>query len=199
MQTVQKHLEMVRRLKKPGEKILATLTPADCDLIHMAACLPGEAAELVDTLIVVSGSPIDLKELKEEAGDWEFYLAAVLDIFNVPRHQVCTKRLDQPIHHAIELMRLGGHFWDIVKRITVYRKDPAVPDSKYDGKTLNEVARDLLVEMMQNINSLYVGVGLKRDEVLEGNYTKLADADKGRYATGAYSDAQAQERRDKAR
>ena len=186
------HKKMVLRLKKPGEAILKSLTPEKCDFVHMGACLAGEAAEVYDAL--KSGAKADVIE---ECGDWEFYWTAEMERMQISRTGLCTKTLRTPLDHSIELMRLGGHYWDVIKRIVVYQKDMGVPDKKFDGKTLMEAAKELLCEMEENMNSIYFLTMLNLDGILEANYYKLVDADKGRYGAEGYTDAAAQERRDK--
>lgn len=186
-----KHREMALRLKKPGRDILRSLTPERCDFVHMGACLMGEAAEIYDALLAG-----EVENFVEECGDYEFYLAVEMNSHEVVRHGLCTPNLRSPIQHAVELMRLGGHYWDVIKRVVIYQKDPLASDKKYSGQTLRSVARGLLQEMESNLNSIYHLTRHSLEEVLEANYTKLADADTGRYASGKYSDEQAQNRRD---
>lgn len=190
MDTKQKHLEMVLRLAKPGAVILKELTPFDCDLVHMGGCLAGEAGELYEAY--------EMQEpLTEEAGDLEFYLAKVRHMFDVKR---TGKLSDRPMgvrERLIELMVLGDKFWDVVKRVTIYRKGVDAVEKSYNGKTILQQAVWILESMEAELNSVYAQLELTLDEVLEANYTKLADKDKGRYASGTYSDEQAQARRDK--
>lgn len=193
---------MVMRLGKPGRAILETLTPDDCWMVHMAGCLPGEASELYDAII---DNRTQSKDVLEELGDFAFYLVAVRAAFGKrPEHvQWCgltagcgvdTKAQD----FCIELMRTSGHLWDVVKRIVIYRKPMDVPDSKYGGSTLRSVAIAMLDDLERWFNMLLLSNGCTLEQVLEANYTKLADVDKGRYSKGTYSDEQAQARQDKA-
>ena len=139
----------------------------------------------------------------EELGDYAFYLVAVRSIFSPGfgdawNVQKPIKAL-LPSVNCAELMRLGGHFWDVVKRIVIYRKPADAPDSKYAGSTLNQVAIRLLGEMEDRFHALCFHYGVSLEDVLEANWNKLANADTGRYASGSYSDEQAQERRDERR
>jgi len=193
---IQKHREIVLRLKKPGAEILRTLTPYGCDLTHMGGCLMGEAAELHDAVVENSS------ELLEELGDFAFYLVANKDIFGLNEWESnkpngVRDEAVKPETQTVELMRLGGHFWDVVKRIVVYRKPSHSPDSKYAGRTLCTVAQETLSDMEARFNWLLKHYGYSLEAVLEENYRKLADADTDRFSSGAYSDEQAQERRDK--
>lgn len=195
---IQKHKDMVLRLAKPGEKILASLTPWDCDLTHMAGCLPGEASELYDAILadLSQSSAANAGELTEELGDYAFYLVKCSAIFGREWHGR-VHHASAPVANCIELMRLGGHFWDVAKRATIYRKPIDVPDSKYDQKTLTAVGVEYLDQMEERFNAIFTYYNMTLDEVLEGNYTKLADVDKGRFSSGSYSDQQAQDRKDK--
>ncbi len=190
---IEKHNAMVARLKKPGDSILSTLSPWDCDLLHMAGCLPGEASELYDAI-----SANDNPELLEELGDYAFYLVAVRSLFQINEWSGKVGPAYRPTIHAIELMRLGGHFWDAVKRIVIYRKPMDIPDAKFNHQTLLKVAEETLEQMEQRFNAILTYFNYNLEEILEANYEKLANADTGRYSQGTYSDQQAQDRKDKA-
>lgn len=192
---IETHHDMVLRLKKPAVTILDSLTPWDCDLVHMAGCLPGEAAELYDAIT------IDGVELLEELGDFAFYLVAVRNLLGIDEWTGVVGGVGQtssPERNAIHLMRLGGHFWDIVKRIVIYRKGLDGVELKYSRQTPAQAAKGLLEQMENRFNSIITHYNYSLEDVLEANYHKLANADTGRYAQGTYSDQQAQERRDKA-
>lgn len=182
---------MVARLGKPGEAILKSLSPWDCYLTHMGGCLPGEAAELYDALDQKS------VDILEELGDYAFYLVACRSAFNHYEWSGMSGGIAATKNNAVRLMLLGGHFWDVVKRITIYRKPMDQPDSKYEGRTLRAVALELLEQMEQSFNAILTHHNYSLEDVLEANYDKLANADTGRYSKGTYSDAQAQDRQDK--
>lgn len=195
--TIEKHKSMVLRLAKPGEAILESLTPLDCDFVHMGGCLGGEAAELFDAVLVHLNSPSPgTDNLLEELGDFAFYLVKCSTFFSRDWHGRVSQ-ITAPTVNCVELMRLGGHYWDVVKRVTVYRKPIDKPDSKHGGKTLTSVAVSLLDQMEERFNALVTFYNFDLETVLEANYQKLADADKGRFSSGTYSDAQAQNRQDK--
>jgi NTP pyrophosphatase (non-canonical NTP hydrolase) len=196
---IQKHREMVLRLAKPGESILKSLTPWDCDFSHMGGCLPGEASELFDAIreYLEPESDPGRQDLIEELGDYAFYLHKCSNFFNRKWHGN-KSNLNHPQANCVQLMRLGGHYWDPVKRIVIYRKSRVDPDKKYEGKSLDAVCVELLDEMEGHFNAILQYFDLTLEEVLEANYKKLADADTGRFSTGSYSDQQAQDRKDKA-
>lgn len=198
--TIKKHREMVLRLAKPGAAILESLTPWDCDLIHMAGCPGGEAAELYDAVIadLASGSASNNEvDLLEELGDYAFYLVKCRAIFEMTEWHGLVSHVQSPTNNCIELMRLGGHFWDVAKRVVIYRKPIDISDPKYDGQFLRDVALNFLGKMEQHFNALITYYNFTLDEVLDANWTKLASADKGRFSSGSYSDEQAQARKDK--
>jgi len=75
--TNETYEEMVKRLIKPGEEILATLTPEKVNLWHMATGLATEAGELLSAVKdhVIYNKELDLPNMGEESGDLEFYMA----------------------------------------------------------------------------------------------------------------------------
>jgi len=185
-------------LEKPGADILATLNPEKCSLIHVGPCLFGEAVELLDALETVDDKSI-IDVMREELGDFEFYLVANFRHWNMERREIRTFMPERgmTVHKRIvELMKLGGMYWDVVKRAAIYRKPIDVPDPKFNNETLTTCAQKLLRAMEVHVRHLENEYGLSLEEVLEANYIKLADADKGRFKDG-YSDQAAQDRADK--
>jgi NTP pyrophosphatase (non-canonical NTP hydrolase) len=81
--------DMVAALVKPGEAILASLTPHDCHVLHMAVGISGEAGELLDAVkkAVIYRKPIDMENVIEEVGDVLFYLEGVCQGFNITIEQ----------------------------------------------------------------------------------------------------------------
>lgn len=196
-EAIQKHKEMTIRLAKPGEAILKSLSAFDCDFTHMGGCLGGEASELFDAVNEYMGSEATATgDLLEELGDYAFYLVKCSSFFDRPWHGRVSS-IPSPNNNCVELMRLGGHFWDVVKRAVIYRKPIDAPDSKYNGRTLAAVSVDYLNQMEERFNAIMTFYNFNLEEVLEANYEKLAGVDKGRYSSGSYSDQQAQERKDK--
>ncbi len=84
-----KHPDLVRSLAKPGEEILASLTPLDCHLWHMASCIPGEAGELFDAVKkqVIYCKPLDRENVVEELGDLEFYMEGLRQGLDITREE----------------------------------------------------------------------------------------------------------------
>ena len=97
-----KHSKMVTLLAKPGEDILATLTPEKCHLWHMGTGVVGEAGELIDAIkrYVIYNKDIDRENVIEELGDLEFFIEGVRQSTNITRaetlehnyHKLMTKR-----------------------------------------------------------------------------------------------------------
>ena len=87
------HAEMVTRLVKSGEEILASLTPAKCNLLHAVLGIAGECGELVDIVKkhCIYNQPLDegkLEHLKEESGDMEFYLEQLRQEIKLTREAI---------------------------------------------------------------------------------------------------------------
>lgn len=84
------HEELVARLCKNGEAILAELSPIDAHCMHMAMGIAGEAGEIVDLVkkAVVYGKQVELEKYIEEMGDLEFYLQGLRSGLGIDRPTV---------------------------------------------------------------------------------------------------------------
>lgn len=84
------HAELVAALAKPGEDIVATLSPAKAHLLHMAIGVGGEAGELMDAIKkpVIYNMPIDRANVIEELGDLEFYMEGLRSALGIKREEV---------------------------------------------------------------------------------------------------------------
>ena len=82
--------QLVRALLKPPAQILAELSPAKCNLIHLALGISGEAGEILDTIKkhTIYNKPLDVENLIEELGDMEFFLEALRQELNVSRDTI---------------------------------------------------------------------------------------------------------------
>ena len=71
-----KHADMVAKLKKPGDVILAALTPGKCEMDHMAVGIAGEAGELLDAVKkhVFYNALLNMENVIGELGDLKFYM-----------------------------------------------------------------------------------------------------------------------------
>jgi NTP pyrophosphatase (non-canonical NTP hydrolase) len=102
------HPELVKRLFKPGEDILQSLGPLDCQLLHAVLLISGEAGELLDSLkkAIIYRQPIDLVHVREELGDIEFGLEALRQCLNIDRDETIE-------HNIIKLQtRYGSTYSD---------------------------------------------------------------------------------------
>ena len=83
------HPALVTALAKDGQEIKDSLSPLDCDILHMTLLLLTEAGELGDAIkkAVIYRKPIDLVNVKEEFGDIEFALERLRQIFNITREE----------------------------------------------------------------------------------------------------------------
>lgn len=85
----KEYQEMVSNLKKSGKDILLTLTEEECDRLHMAVGISGEAGELLDAVKknAVYKKPIDRENVIEELGDLEFYMEGLRQNLNITRQE----------------------------------------------------------------------------------------------------------------
>lgn len=92
-----RHLNMVLMLAKPGEKIVAELTAAEAHLWHMATGVAGEAGELLDAFkkAVVYKKALDVKNVVEELGDLEFYMAGIRAELGLQRDDILQANMDK--------------------------------------------------------------------------------------------------------
>lgn len=79
--------EHTQALIKPGEEIVAEITPAKAHLLHMAAGVAGEAGELLDAIKkhTMYNKPLDIENVEEELGDIEFYMQGLRDALDLNR------------------------------------------------------------------------------------------------------------------
>jgi NTP pyrophosphatase (non-canonical NTP hydrolase) len=82
--------KFVASLGKPGAQILDELTPRDCEILHYAVGVAGEAGELLDACKkgAIYRKFYDLANIKEELGDIEFYLEAIRQQFGLTREEI---------------------------------------------------------------------------------------------------------------
>jgi len=90
MQNQISHAELVEKLAKPGEDIIAQLTPEKAHLWHMATGASGESGELEDAIKkhVIYNKPLDRENVIEELGDLEFYLEGIRQGLGLTRDEV---------------------------------------------------------------------------------------------------------------
>ena len=65
-------------------------TPSQCELLHAAIGIAGEAGELLDAVRkhVFEGEPLDRENVIEELGDLCFYLEAAFQVVGVSREEI---------------------------------------------------------------------------------------------------------------
>ena len=183
------HPELVRALAKPGAAILDGLTPAMADLWHAATGVATETSELCEALLNFHNSrELDMENLVEELGDTEFYLQQLRTNLGVTRDEVLDSNGEfiyspEPIEMAAIVAVAGGNILDFVKKIVIYQK---------------AVDRDALIAVLAKLEGPLMVIrhmiGVEQDEVLAANIAKLSV----RYASMTYTDADAQNRADKA-
>lgn len=178
MQT--KFNEMVLTLKKPGQDIIDSWTPAKASAAHMLTGLLDEFFELAEAAIEMYSfySEGNRKNVREEAGDLLFYIEGLAQDLNLPKI---------PLVKA-ELETLPSSLTVMLNIITPVKRH------LYYNKELDVVT---LVAALENLASTTLltafDAGYELDEVLEANMVKLL---KGRYKSG-YSDEAANKREDK--
>jgi len=168
------HPELVRALAKPGADIITSLTPVNMHLLHMVVGVCGEVAETIRGIM-----NRDRENIVEELGDTEFYLEGIYDVTGIQRttwnpHE-CGMDTELFAVHAGELL-------DAVKKAAIYNKP-------LDYSNL-AVALASLEQQMQAVRNMFT---IGKQETIDHNIAKLSK----RYASGGYSDAQAQARADK--
>lgn len=88
----QQFRDMVNALAKPGEQIIATLSPDKAHELHMAVGISGESGELLDAIkkYVIYNKPLDIENVIEELGDLEFYMQGLRESLGITREETLT-------------------------------------------------------------------------------------------------------------
>lgn len=91
------HSEMVRKLVKPGEEILKSLSPLGVHIWHMASCIPSEGGELFDAIkkSIIYGKPPDYENIIEELGDLEFYMEGLRQALHISREECLQANINK--------------------------------------------------------------------------------------------------------
>lgn len=81
--------DMVAGLAKPGDAIIASLTPEKAHQLHMAVGISGESGELLDAIkkAVIYNKPLDRENVIEELGDLEFYMQGLRAGLGITRNE----------------------------------------------------------------------------------------------------------------
>lgn len=172
MNPVEKEqFEMVARLAKPGEAILAALTPEMCHIDHMVKAMLGEAVELYLNT--------DHENLVEELGDYRFYQFGLYAAFNlttayVKQHNVLVNGNKPMLYmrdsHPRALLKATNDLFDLSKKWLVHGKPERFLAAA--GGT-NDNVIELLACIEYRIESICIFNNITLDEVLIHNQNKL--------------------------
>lgn len=104
-----KHDDLVRALAKPGQDIVASMTPHTAHLLHMVLGVAGEAGELVDAIKkhAIYNKTLDYDNVIEELGDIEFYLEGLRDALVITREQTIRANIAK-----LSMRYKGGKYSD---------------------------------------------------------------------------------------
>lgn len=175
------YAEMVSRLKKSGEDIIAGWTPLHASRAHMLTGIYDEYLEVTEAFILLEGVKVDLDntvELAKELGDLMFYLVGLAQDYHI-EDKVMAYPLPEPSHDALQSVLM---ITTMVKRHLYYNKP-------LDTLELAVALRKLIA----NITELAGGIGRSLEDILDLNQEKLLG---GRYKEGKFSDEQANDRED---
>jgi len=105
------HADMVAALVKPGQDIKDSITPEECDLLHMAVGVAGEAGELLDAVKkhIIYRKPLDMVNMKEELGDLEFYMERIRQICKFSREEVLEANIEKLMTSDKARYKLGKY------------------------------------------------------------------------------------------
>jgi len=97
MPELDAHQLLVKHLAKPGDEIVAEMTPEKAHLLHMVLGAAGEIGELVDTLKkhVIYNQTLDMSNIIEELGDLEFYLEGLRQGLGLQRETTITLNISK--------------------------------------------------------------------------------------------------------
>ncbi len=174
--------QMVADLIKPGEDIIATLTPEKANILHMAVGLAGEAGELLEHYC--ADEVIHDSEIIEEFGDAEFYFEGLCQSMRATVELTGTRSDDSLC--VPRYVIATTNMLDLVKKMVVYNKNIELM-----------VFVNALINVRICLDRAYDYYGLTQPEALEHNMNKLLKGDTARYKEGVYSDEAAIARTDK--
>jgi NTP pyrophosphatase (non-canonical NTP hydrolase) len=102
--------DMVKKLRKSGDDVLASLNPEKADLWHMAFGIGGEAGEIIDAVkkSVIYNRTLDIENIKEELGDLLFYMEGIRQICglswdNILSHNMKKLSVRYPDYHYTDM------------------------------------------------------------------------------------------------
>jgi len=174
--------QMVADLAKPGEDIIATLTPISIHTLHMTIGLMGEVTELKEHQLVQGVQ--SHSTILEELGDIEFYFEGLCQSMSIIME---PSKESVYAGNCVDLLVVAaGEMLDTVKKMVIYNKPIDLMD--FIAKVIN-----IQMQLVQ----VHLFYGITQAEAREHNMHKLLKGDNARYKEGEYSDEAAQSRRDK--
>jgi hypothetical protein len=181
--------EMVAALVKPGQDILSSLTPQDCELLHYAVGISGEVGELLAAVLAhQTGYHRDIDDINclEECGDILFFLSAMSQNLRISIPKQQTNLLDFDLLTGTAMLSVwSAELLDTIKKHVIYRKALDV-----------DAVHSLLIAIDSFIDPIIhkIGDGIwNRETAIKGNIEKLSV----RYNGLKYSNEAAQNRADK--
>ncbi len=206
--------DMVQALFKPGQEMIEEFTAKDMEMIHAVIGLTGEAGELSEPFLlnIHEGEVLDIENVIEELGDFEFYLEKLRTLLGIPRSDCVflppketffskiggclfdwiettpdySPRSSDVLNLKVSVDHLvvyTARVLDLVKKQVVYRKkDPKISDLTYH-----------LQGVEKNLHKIRNKLDISRKEILNRNIEKLGR----RYKEMKYSNESAQARKDK--
>lgn len=179
--TFPPYSQMVMNLFKPMDGVGSRM-------MHAAIGMAGESAEL--------RTATGRKNVLEECGDFEFYMeAAWLQLpSNIQDHYMGMMLVESNLQFGAMVDAVhehSGNLLDFAKKVWVYGGAKGDRDEHIGAE---------LHRLRSIMNAIYTMIGTSIEEVRYGNQVKLLGTpeEKGRYASGKYSDEQALARADKA-
>lgn len=163
--------DFVRALCKPGEAIIADLTPASAHLLHMLVGLAGELAELVD----------EEANVLEELGDACFFIEGSKQAYAQLTGEPYPENISWLISKTLYGADIVDKLLDAAKRVTIYAKNS--PEELH--KVVSAINRAELFVTQFSEHSI--------EEAQQHNREKL----KKRYESLTYSNEAAVARADK--
>ncbi len=181
------HPELVVALAKPGADIAASMTAKSADMLHHAVGVAGECGEL---LIPILGHPInvDRENLVEEIGDLEFYMEGLRQNLGITREETMAVNDEEFVGLGLLTLTVnltihGCNLLDLAKKAVIYEKEP---DRQ---KFVKE-----MISFESALRCIRDYLSITYEETIEANIAKLSV----RYASGGFSNAEAEARADKA-
>lgn len=180
-----KYREMQNAVVKPGQDILTSLTPERVNQWHMLTGLQDESTEFKFALKME-----DEVNAREEIGDFIFYAVELLFSLGITSSQL--KLLIETSIDPNNPLEVETDVMGTLKKAIIYNKELSSMQVFIIAEQLMSLIRD-----MYSYFRSQTPFPKFFQECMEQNMEKLLTGKNARYKEGGYSDAQAQERRDK--